>query len=151
MWSFQIPNKIKHFGWRACTESLPTLANLHQQKVIGSPLCSNCDKASETVHHALWDCDKVLGCWGHRFKKLRSHDQSMGSFVDLVFSARQQEENMELFMVVAWLIWNRRNKMHFNEQHLPPEKILDAATALLIEFHENSVGRLERKLAQTQR
>ena len=75
----------------------------------------------------------------------------MGSFADLVFSTRQQEENMELFMVVAWLIWNRRNKMHFNEQHLPPEKILDAATALLTDFHENSVGGLKRKLAQTQR
>ena len=93
----------------------------------------------------------MLGCWGHGFKKLRSPEQSMGSFADLVFSARQQDENMELFMVVAWMIWTRRNKRHFNEQHLPSEKILEAATALLTEFHGNSVGRSERKLTQTQR
>ena len=62
MWSLKIPNKIKHFGWRACTESLPTMANLHRRKVLQSPLCSNCNRARETVQHALWDCDQVLGC-----------------------------------------------------------------------------------------
>ena len=109
LWSLRIPNKIKHFGWRACTDSLPTLANLHRRKVVNSPLYSNCDRARETVCHAIWECDKVLDCWGHGFKKLRSMDRGMGSFVDLVFAARQQEENMELFIVVAWLMWNRRN------------------------------------------
>lgn len=39
----------------------------------------------------------------------------MGSFADLMFSARQQDVNMELFMVVAWMIWTRHNKRHFNE------------------------------------
>ena len=75
----------------------------------------------------------------------------MGSFADLMFSARQQDVNMELFMVVAWMIWTRRNKRHFNEQHHPPEKILKAVTALLTKFHENSTGRSDRKLTQTQR
>ena len=75
----------------------------------------------------------------------------MGSFADLMFSARQQDVNMELFMVVAWMIWTRRNKRHFNEQHHPPEKILKAVTALLTKFHRNSTGRSDRKLTQTQR
>ena len=73
-----------------------------------------------------------------------------GLFADLVFSARQQDVNMELFMVVAWMIWTRHNKRHFNEQHHPPEKILEAAIALLTEFHGNSAGRSDRKLTQTQ-
>ena len=34
---------------------------------------------------------------------------------------------------------------------MPPEKILEAAAALLTEFHGNSVDRPERKLARTQR
>nr|POF06446.1 hypothetical protein CFP56_57421 [Quercus suber] len=94
IWSLRIPNKIKHFGWQACIESLPTLANLYRRKV---------------------------------------------------------EENMELFMVVTWFIWSRRNKMHFNEQHMPPEKILDAATALLANFHENHDCKPGRNLVRTQR
>ena len=115
LWSLRIPNKIKHFDWCGCTDSLPTMANLHRRKVVDSPFCSNCDRARETVCHAIWECDKVLDCWGHGFKTLRSLDRGLGSFADLVFSARQQEENVELFIVVAWLIWNRRNKIHFNE------------------------------------
>ena len=121
------------------------LANLHRRKVVQSPLCSNCNRAKETVQHALWDYDQVLGCWGYRFKKLRNSEQSMGVFADLVFSARQQDVNMELFMVTAWMIWSRRNKKHFNEQHQPPEKITEAAAALLAEFHGNSAGRSDRK------
>jgi len=62
IWSLQIPNKIKHFCWRACTEFLPTLANLYRCKVVNSPLCSNCGRASEIALHALWDCDKVQCC-----------------------------------------------------------------------------------------
>ncbi|XP_023888977.1 uncharacterized protein LOC112001046 [Quercus suber] len=58
---------------------------------------------------------------------------------------------MELFMVVAWFIWSRRNKMHFNEQHMPPEKILEAATTLLVDFHGNNDSKPERNLVQTQR
>ncbi|XP_050248495.1 uncharacterized protein LOC126695706 [Quercus robur] len=58
---------------------------------------------------------------------------------------------MELFMVTAWMIWSRRNKKHFNEQHQPPEKITEAAAALLVEFHGNSAGRSDRKLTQSQR
>nr|POE70076.1 phosphatidylinositol 4-phosphate 5-kinase 9 [Quercus suber] len=60
-----------------------------------------------------------------------------------------QEENMELFMVVAWFIWSRRNKMHFNEQHMPPEKILKATTALLADFHGNNDSKPERNLVRT--
>ena len=151
LWSLRIPNKIKHFDWCACTDSLPTMANLHRRKVVDSPFCSNCDRARETVCHAIWECDKVLDCWGHGFKTLRSLDRGLGSFADLVFSARQQEENVELFIVVAWLIWNRRNKIHFNEQHMPPEKILEAVVALLTEFHGNSVERSKKKVVRTHR
>ena len=68
--SLWIPNKIKHLCWRACTESLPTLANLYQRKVVSSLLCSNCGRASETALHTLQDCDKVQCCQGLNFNKL---------------------------------------------------------------------------------
>nr|POE51230.1 hypothetical protein CFP56_14668 [Quercus suber] len=52
---------------------------------------------------------------------------------------------------VKMFIWGRRNKCHFNEQNLPPEKILEAAVALLAKFQGKSYTRLERKKTQTQR
>ena len=97
IWKLRIPNKIKNFCRRACTESLPTLANLHRRKVINSPLCSNCGKDSEIALHALWECDKIQVCWGLSFNKLRQLQMRLGSFIDLVSIMRQHEENMELF------------------------------------------------------
>lgn len=56
-----------------------------------------------------------------------------------------------MFTVLAWWIWSKRNRGHFNEPSLPPEKILEAAKALLAEFHEKPESRLDRKKAQIQR
>ena len=144
IWKLRIPNKIKNFYWRACTESLPTLANLHRRKVINSPLCSNCGKDSETALHTLWECDKIQVCWGLSFNKLRQLPMRLGSFIDLVPVVRQHEETLELFMVLAWYIWCRQNKCHLNEQSLPPEKLFDAAESTLKEFQDKSLNRPKR-------
>ena len=113
IWKMRIPNKIKIFCWGACTESLPTLANLHRRKVVTSPLCSSCGTSRETVLHALWECNQVQACWGHSFMKVRQAQLHLGSFMDLVSAARQLKEDQELFTVIAWFFWSRRNKCHF--------------------------------------
>ena len=135
IWKMRIPNKIKNFYWRACTKSLPTLANLYQWKVVTSPLCNGCGTSREIVLHALWECDPVQACWGHALMKVRHARLQLGSFIDLVSIARQLEEDTELFTLTAWFVWCRRNKCHFKEQFLPPEKILDVAKSVLNEFH----------------
>ena len=54
-----MPNKIKTFSWRACTDSLSTMENLVRCKVVQSSICSSYNKESETVVHALWGCEKI--------------------------------------------------------------------------------------------
>ena len=68
------------------------------------------------------------------FNKLRQHQLHLASFTDSMSVVRLREENLELFTVLAWYIWCRRNKFHFNGQSLPPEKLLEAAEAALTEF-----------------
>ena len=41
---------------------------------------------------------------------------------------------MELFGVVAWFIWNQRNKMRLNERGLPSEIFFEAARVYLSDF-----------------
>ena len=70
---------------------------------------------------------------GPRFNALRSDVHEFSSFSDLVCMFEQHQE-LELFMVVAWFIWYRRNKNRFKEPCIPPNKIFEAAQTLLLEF-----------------
>ena len=75
----------------------------------------------------------------------------LGSFSDLVSVVRQYEEDIELFIVIAWFIWCRRNKCHFKEQCLPPKKIVDAAESVLKEFQDKPKTMTVRLQPQPQR
>ena len=39
VWQLRVPNKIKHFIWRACNNALPTKCNLVQRHIVESELC----------------------------------------------------------------------------------------------------------------
>nr|POF11940.1 receptor likey region, transmembrane domain- and ring domain-containing protein 2 [Quercus suber] len=45
-----------------------------------------------------------------------------------------QKQRLELFAVVAWFIWNRRNKIRLKEPSLDKEKIFSAAAQYLSDF-----------------
>lgn len=72
LWRLKVPNKIKTFAWRACTDSLPTMENLVKRRVVQMPICSNCNKEPETVSHALWGCEKIRPAWGTLFTDLQA-------------------------------------------------------------------------------
>ncbi|XP_075664873.1 uncharacterized protein LOC142634467 [Castanea sativa] len=59
IWKLNLPNKMRLFCWRACSEALPTLQNLHHRKVIDSLICSTCGELEETTLHPLWDCTAI--------------------------------------------------------------------------------------------
>ena len=51
-------------------------------------------------------------------------------------------------MVMAWFIWCRRNKCHFNEPSIPVDKLLEAALKSLSEFQSKQrVGTTHQKPA----
>ncbi|XP_023913519.1 uncharacterized protein LOC112025085 [Quercus suber] len=63
LWKLNIPNKVKIFGWRACRNILPTLANLAQKRIIQDSTCEFCKSNSKTGIHALWDCEVAQDIW----------------------------------------------------------------------------------------
>ena len=116
IWSLSVPNKIKHFLWRACRDSLPTKKNLLARNVIRNALCKWCNKEVEDSVHALLGYQVLKEVWWEE-EILRNHlSMRFVDFKDLWIGITNLEEpNLaEWFAFVAWSIWNKRNasRMH---------------------------------------
>ena len=62
-----MPNKVRIFLWRACSEALPTKLNLQKRKVLDNLSCSLCQTATESTLHALRGCEYLLPVWDIAF------------------------------------------------------------------------------------
>ena len=53
IWHTKVPNKIKVFLWRACSNTLPTKVGLHKRKVVDNTICEQCLKGDEDEVHVV--------------------------------------------------------------------------------------------------
>lgn len=63
IWSTKAMPKVLHFLWKACSNCLPTMANLFVKKVANSPLCPICHEFPESIEHVFFLCPWVRGVW----------------------------------------------------------------------------------------
>lgn len=63
VWSLNVPSMIRHFVWRACTDSLPTKANLSKRLSIPNAICELCCSEVEDSAHALRGCQLLKEIW----------------------------------------------------------------------------------------
>ncbi|KAK2659363.1 hypothetical protein Ddye_005896 [Dipteronia dyeriana] len=93
-------------------------------------------RKDETSMHALWHCSSL--------RNVRAVLSSVGqekfwdgvSFLDFVLSCKEKMEFMEfeLFCVMWWHIWQRRNQMLHSFVLLPDSEIYDRTVGFLAEF-----------------
>ena len=113
IWKIHVPQRIKHFIWRATTDSLPTKQNLARRNIPLDVTCSLCDDYQETILHELWLCDQAKSVWKSvpRFSGLyRSAHRSFMDLLDFVFKLGASF-SVALFSTIAWCLWQRRNKL----------------------------------------
>ena len=137
IWSLNVPNKIKHFLWRACGEALPTKKNLCKRKVICNASCESCGKEEEDTIHALWECQVLKEIWWEIDICRSNLLTRFTCFRDLLTGIFQvQEPNQaEKFAYVAWGIWTKRNTARMGQVSTPYQKIYAEAMDRLQEFH----------------
>lgn len=63
LWKINVPQKLKHFLWKACNNILPVRENLVTKKVVPSGLCPLCNQEGESVEHALVFCGWTRPSW----------------------------------------------------------------------------------------
>lgn len=53
---------------------------------------------------------------------------------ELINLVGQRAKGMELFGVVAWFVWNQRNKLRLNEKGVPRDKLFETTRIYLSDF-----------------
>uniref|UniRef100_A0A803LUS5 Reverse transcriptase zinc-binding domain-containing protein n=1 Tax=Chenopodium quinoa TaxID=63459 RepID=A0A803LUS5_CHEQI len=63
IWRMNGPPKLRHFLWRACTNTLAVGAEMHRRHIQESSLCKRCNSSVETSKHALFMCGNAKKIW----------------------------------------------------------------------------------------
>ena len=140
MWKMDVPPKVRTFLWRACSEILPTQANLARRRLPIDPQCDIYRHEEETVCHVLWECPLAVNVWALVKGKLQKCTFAAPDFYSL---ARQMKgkltvKELEVWAMVSWSIWNARNRFYFERKQSQPADILHGAMTLLQDYQRLS-------------
>ena len=136
LWQLRVPNKIKHFVWKACNEALPTKTNLHHHHVTNFDICDLCGELPEDIVHAFWSCKDITCVWSSLEWFHQSVPVQPVNFRELLarFMPSQDEYKAKIFAIAGWCVWNRRNAIHFNQAVRPVDSICREVGNILQEF-----------------
>nr|POE94871.1 putative ribonuclease h protein [Quercus suber] len=134
IWQLNVPSKIKHFLWKACTNSLPSKENLLKRKILLEFSCPRCSGVSESVVHALWSCTCIEVVWQTDFDWVDRSSSSIESFSDVLQRILTKHALLPLFATTAWSVWYQRNKSRHLDNPLPLQNIAGFAKNYLHEF-----------------
>ena len=136
IWRLNIPNKAKHFLWRASSESLPTKKNLCRRKIITNDICDLCRDCPEDGIHAFWECYMVKEIWRKEDSCRPYISERFVNFQDLFLGIlkRLEPQLVERFAMIAWCIWFKRNSARTGSTSLPFSQIHSDAIERLLEF-----------------
>ena len=136
IWRLRVPNKRKHFIWRAYNNALPTKCNLRRWKIISSNTYELCHGAAEDALHALWLCKGIKEVWKAYHWAQSTASPPPLNFCELMdrFLQVQDDYRKEIFAIYTWLIWNRCNASHFGCPSHTLESVSIRASVMLQEF-----------------
>ena len=132
-------NKVKHFIWRACNNSLPTMDNLFHRQIVASDHCNICKTHPEDISACsvrLYKGDQPLKSTHLGSTCGLPPPPQPGDFTNIFSSILQVRDNygVEFFAITSWLLWNRRNAIHLDRSTRPLNQVLSIAGEMLHDF-----------------
>ena len=141
LWNLKIPNKIKVFGCRACTDILSTRANLMRRRVLSDDKYPICLRESKNTIHTNRECAAVQDIWAGNCQKLQKRSLGVTDVMQLMeyLIARLTREELELFWIQAWLTWNQQNRVVFGGNLMDPRNLNRRAEEHLTDYRTTQV------------
>ena len=91
-------------------------------------------KGDEDEVHVVWGCECIHSIWEAPFVVIRLKYPSMDTMWDLVIIVHAEIGELDKFAMVAWAMWQCRNKLRCKETSTPVHKIYKSALTLLDMF-----------------
>ena len=119
IWSMSIPSKVRNFLWRAAKNAIPVKTSLVQRKVLTEETCDQCKMQPENVLHALWSCSCLDEVWMSDQVWSFRDTMTFSNFQHLIFHVIEANMDLEVFSMVVWSLWHRRNQVRVGKAVLP--------------------------------
>ena len=145
IWGVQVPPRVKHFVWRAVTNSLPTRRKLMQRGLRIDPQCPRCGEEPESVEHLLLHCCESHLVWRAsplRIESVVAPHMSMAEWCCEWLGKCVEVEAWEISMMIMWQIWNVRNGWVFDLRKANPHE----ASARALKLREDFIAAAIREL-----
>ncbi|KAL0425618.1 UNVERIFIED_CONTAM: hypothetical protein Sradi_1096600 [Sesamum radiatum] len=136
LWQAKLPNKIKVFIWRACSNAIPTgksLASSIPSLTVCCPFCKDCE---EDVLHTMVLCPfarQVWGCAPFHLVAVRIGSMGFREWLTAV-SVQFDEIDFQLLLGLCWSIWWCRNGLAMNGNCLDPPQVVCFVSQYLSSF-----------------
>lgn len=131
LWNLKIPNKVKHFLWRALSNCLPTKVLLLTKRVQVNASCAMCNDSHESIMHILVLCPFAVDNWTRSNVLCISGEFStFMEWLQLVFQKQQSDDILAVTMI-CWMIWKSRNELIWNQHSLSYSEIVESALSVL--------------------
>ncbi|XP_012847034.1 PREDICTED: uncharacterized protein LOC105967016 [Erythranthe guttata] len=142
IWHLALPPKIRMFLWRACSDILPTQAELFRRKIATSPMCNHCGREWETPMHVFLRCRGMEKIWkSHPFGIIGQPKPV--SMWDWIIQWQQQltEDSFLLAVVVVWKAWESRNREMHGEQGMAMDEFISWGLTFLNLYQQAQLPR----------
>ena len=113
-----------------------------KRKIITDDKCHIYTREVESVTHALWGCAAVQDVWAGSIPKLQKGVSAFSDFMQLMehLVVQLSTDEMKLFLVQCWLIWNQGNCVLYGGQLKHPTSFNKRADEFLEKFKQAQVS-----------
>ena len=138
LWDMNVPNKIKHFSWKACKDILATKENLKNRNIIKDYTCDFCGKAAESTYHLFWLCDKAKETWSSSKLVIPFEISPTWTFMDVMWQLQRWMKShpglVKRAITICWGIWKDRNTAKHGGNRREGKAIIRSSLRVLDEF-----------------
>ncbi|KAK7851238.1 putative ribonuclease h protein [Quercus suber] len=144
LWGLNLPQKVKHFAWKAARNILDSNEALRQRHIEVDSGCALCRNPTENILHILWFCAHAKNVWNSSKFYLPFDIGPTWSFLDVLENLQRFEDVqpglIERFISVCWGIWKERNIIRTGGSSKPGRVTLKNSLGLMNEYQLANEG-----------